>query len=62
MKQSTWSLSGILELQRLATGEPDRDPGREPEPPCGRKSKVKLKGTGYLGLCKKQSFPNAIKL
>lgn len=51
MKQSMWSLSGILEPQRLATGEPDRDPGREPEPPCGRKSKVKLKGTGYLGLC-----------
>lgn len=40
MKQSTWSLDGILELQRLAMGEPDRDPGRDPEPPCGGKNSV----------------------
>jgi len=35
-------VDGILELQRLATGEPDRDPGRDPEPPCGGKTGVKL--------------------
>lgn len=40
MKQSAWSLNGIVELQRLATGEPDRDPGREPEPPWGRRNDV----------------------
>lgn len=35
-------MNGILELQRLATGEPDRDPGREPDPPCGKEKKIKL--------------------
>lgn len=42
MKQSAWSLDIILELQRLAMGEPDRDPGRDPEPPCGGKNRVAL--------------------
>lgn len=42
MKQSTRSLDGILELQRLAMGEPDRDPGRDPEPPCGGENRVGL--------------------
>lgn len=34
-------------FQRLATGEPDLDPGREPEPPFGKKKEEKagLKST-----------------
>lgn len=43
MKQSTWSLGCLLKLQRLAIGEPDRDPGRDPEPPCGVKNRVNEK-------------------
>lgn len=38
MKQIIWLFHGILELQRLATGEPDREPGLEPDPPFGKKN------------------------
>ncbi|EMP40636.1 hypothetical protein UY3_02111 [Chelonia mydas] len=36
------SPAALTELQRLATGEPDRDPGREPDPPCEKRNKINL--------------------